>query len=73
MFYSFGALGFVWVFFWIIMYREVRGSFDEEFIQPPKVIVVWYIIICVYSIVNVYVVLSWVLKFQLCVAVNVQG
>jgi hypothetical protein len=40
MFYSFGAMGFLWVFFWIFMYREVRGSFEEEFIQPPKVITV---------------------------------
>lgn len=37
MFYSFGALGFLWVISWVCLYREVRGSFEEEFIQPPKV------------------------------------
>ena len=37
MFYSFGILGFVWVIFWILMYKEVRGPVEEEFIQPPKV------------------------------------
>ncbi len=37
MFYSFGILGFIWVIFWVIMYKEVRGPTEEEFIQPPKV------------------------------------
>lgn len=37
MFFSFGSLGFVWVLFWVIFYREVRGPLEEEFIQPPKV------------------------------------
>lgn len=37
MFYSFGALGFVWVALWMALYTEVRGPTEEEFIQPPKV------------------------------------
>jgi hypothetical protein len=42
MFYLFGSLGFVWVLFWIVLYTEVRaGGDEEEFIQPPKVSVIW--------------------------------
>ena len=37
MFYSFGVLGFIWVIFWVVLYKEVRGPVEEEFIQPPKV------------------------------------
>ncbi|ELU04684.1 hypothetical protein CAPTEDRAFT_173625 [Capitella teleta] len=37
MFYSFGALGFAWVILWMVLYTEVRGPTEEEFIQPPKV------------------------------------
>ena len=37
MFYSFGSLGFLWVFFWLYHYNEVRGPHEEEFIEPPKV------------------------------------
>lgn len=37
MFYSFGAMGFVWVAIWLVLYREVRGPDEEEFIEPPKV------------------------------------
>lgn len=37
MFYTFGALGIVWVLLWVVLYREVRGPMDDEFIQPPKV------------------------------------
>ncbi|ESO09538.1 hypothetical protein HELRODRAFT_97629 [Helobdella robusta] len=37
MFYSFGSMGFIWCFFWLVMYREARGPlYEEEFIQPPK-------------------------------------
>ena len=37
MFYTFGLLGFAWVLLWVVLYREVRGPTEEEFIQPPKV------------------------------------
>jgi len=37
MFYTFGSLGFVWVLLWLVLYTEVRGPVEEEFIQPPKV------------------------------------
>ena len=37
MFYSFGALGAAWVLLWVVLYREVRGPVEDEFIQPPKV------------------------------------
>ncbi|XP_060560483.1 uncharacterized protein LOC132720372 [Ruditapes philippinarum] len=37
MFYSFGSIGFIWVFFWLYIYKEPRGSIDEEFVEPPKV------------------------------------
>lgn len=36
-FYIFGSLGFLWVVFWLALYREVRGPDEEEFVQPPKV------------------------------------
>jgi len=37
MFYLFGALGFMWVFIWLYVYKDTRGSDVEEFIEPPKV------------------------------------
>ncbi|KAK2168532.1 hypothetical protein LSH36_16g08005 [Paralvinella palmiformis] len=37
MFYTFGSLGFVWVLLWLVLYTEVRGPVEEEFIQPPKI------------------------------------
>lgn len=37
MFYTFGSIGFIWVFVWLYIYKEPRGSLDEEFVEPPKV------------------------------------
>ncbi|XP_053395417.1 sialin-like [Mercenaria mercenaria] len=37
MFYLFGSIGFIWVFFWLYFFKEPRGSVDEEFVEPPKV------------------------------------
>lgn len=37
MFFSFGSIGFIWVFTWLYCYKESRGSLDEEFVEPPKV------------------------------------
>ena len=37
MFYTFGSMGFIWVLLWVVLYTEVRGPVEEEFIQPPKV------------------------------------
>jgi len=37
MFYVFGLMGFAWVLLWCVMYTEVRGPVEEEFVQPPKV------------------------------------
>lgn len=37
MFYLFGFMGFVWVFLWMVMYKEIRTSTEEDFVDPPKV------------------------------------
>ncbi|XP_013391484.1 probable anion transporter 4, chloroplastic [Lingula anatina] len=37
MFYLFGSLGFVWVALWLVLYKEMRGPDEEEFVDPPKV------------------------------------
>ncbi|CAD5122774.1 DgyrCDS11181 [Dimorphilus gyrociliatus] len=35
-FYLFGLMGFMWVLLWVILYKEIRGPIEEEFVQPPK-------------------------------------
>ena len=39
MFITFGTLGFLWVFFWILTFKEIRITTDDDdfIIVPPKV------------------------------------
>ncbi|XP_046330197.1 sialin-like [Haliotis rubra] len=58
MFYLFGFLGFIWAFIWLLLYKEARGSSDEEFVEPPKVNntnVRWMEFICHWPMWSIYI------------------
>lgn len=58
MFYLFGFMGFVWVFLWMVMYKEIRTSTEEDFVDPPKVNnnnVSWREFLCHWPLWSIYI------------------
>ncbi|XP_050402694.1 uncharacterized protein LOC126818993 [Patella vulgata] len=58
MFYTFGSLGFLWVLMWLVSYTEIRGTYEEEFVDPPKVNntnVRWSEFICHWPLWSIYI------------------
>lgn len=58
MFYFFGSLGVLWVVLWTLLYKEVRGPFEEEFVEPPKVNntnVSWSAFLCHWPLWSTYI------------------
>lgn len=57
MFYLFGFMGFIWVISWMFLYKEVRGTMEEEFVDPPKVNntnVTWREFLCHWPLWSIY-------------------